>query len=297
MRQIGHINSEASALTFSDALYVNGIENTIKEEDGGWAIWVIAEEKIPEAKALLKEYLEDPDSERFHQVGEKAHEIKKVAHREEEAYKKRMEAARKKVSGVFENRTGRLTLALIVISAAVALLSQLGNNKSMLGGLFITDYDIIGNRIQWRPGLQEVRNGQIWRLVTPIFIHFGIIHILFNMLWLRSLGTAIERRLGPFQLAALVIGIAIISNVGQYMLTGPSFGGMSGVVFGLLGYIWIRGRYDPNSGLYVDRLTVQMMIFWFILGLTGLIGNIANGTHGFGLATGMAWGYIAARNR
>ncbi len=296
MRQIGHLENHSSALTFSDALFVHGIENEVKpDDDGSWIVWVHAEERVPLAREMLSLYKKNPDHEKFHQAPEKAHELRRVEQREKKAYKKRMATASRAISGVFENKTGRFTLALIVISAAVALISGLGSNKGPISGLFITDYEIIGNRIRWRPGLTEVFQGEFWRLITPIFIHYGIFHILFNMLWLRALGSMIEWRQGALYFGILVVVIAAVSNLGQYFLTGPSFGGMSGVDYGLLGYVWIKGKYDPKFGVQLSNVIVQLMIVYFFLCLTGLFGPIANAAHGFGLATGMAWGYLSAR--
>ena len=297
MRLIGELDNEAFALTFSDALFVKGIENRIQEENGKWAIWVLAEEKLQKSKELLDLYRKNPEHKEFHQAAEKAYEIKMVEAKEATAYQKSMAAASKKISGVFESGTGRVTLSLILFSVFIALFSLLGENKAFLNPFFITEYDIAGDRIQWMPGLPEVFSGQIWRLITPIFIHFGIIHIFFNMWWLKSLGTVIEHREGRVYLGVMVLLIAALSNLGQYLLSGPSFGGMSGVVYGLLGYIWFRSKYDPGSGYHIDNFIVQFMVVWFFLGVTGIIGNIANGTHGIGLACGMTWGYISSRLR
>jgi len=93
----------------------------------------------------------------------------------------------------------------------------------------------------------------------------------------------------------LVLSIAIIPNLCQFWVSGPGFGGMSGVNYGLLGYIWIRGKFDPLSGLRIENYLIVWMMVWFFLGLTGLIGAIANTVHGVGLVVGMAWGYILAR--
>jgi GlpG protein len=131
--------------------------------------------------------------------------------------------------------------------------------------------------------------------VTPIFVHFGVLHILFNMLWLKDLGGMIENRQSPRTLAVLVAAIAVASNVGQFIASGPVFGGMSGVVYGLLGYAWLRGKYDPASGLYVHRQTVVMMVIWFFVCLTGIVGNIANTAHGVGFAVGLVWGLASAK--
>ena len=106
----------------------------------------------------------------------------------------------------------------------------------------------------------------------------------------------IESRQSSWHLLGLVLVISGASNLGQYLWTHyPVFGGMSGVVYGLLGYVWIRGKFDPGSGLFLHRETVIMMIFWLFLCFTGALGPIANAAHVVGLVVGMAWGFISAR--
>src|ERR1051326_3583540 len=113
------------------------------------------------------------------------------------------------------------------------------------------------------------------------------------MLWLLDLGTMIERRQSTGLLAALVLVIGVLSNFGQYLYDGPGFGGMSGVVYGLIGYIWLRGRTDPGSGLFLHRTTVTMAMIWFVLCLVNVIPKVANGAHTVGFVTGAAWGYLS----
>ena len=147
----------------------------------------------------------------------------------------------------------------------------------------------------WDNTLPEIRHGEVWRLITPIFIHFHVLHILFNMLWLRDLGSMIESRQSSTYLLVLVLVIAACSNVAQfYFGHAPNFGGMSGVVYGLLGYIWIRGKLDPGSGLYLHAYTVMMMLIWLVVCFTGYIGAIANAAHVAGLIMGMAWGWLSS---
>jgi GlpG protein len=86
----------------------------------------------------------------------------------------------------------------------------------------------------------------------------------------------------------------VISNLAQYLGKGPLFGGMSGVVYGLLGYVWMKGKNDPASGLFLHPQTVTMMLLWFFLGFTPVLPNIANITHGAGLFLGCAWGYLSS---
>jgi GlpG protein len=152
--------------------------------------------------------------------------------------------------------------------------------------------------------LPEVMHGEIWRLVTPIFMHAPILphdgikanplHLLFNMLWLYQLGSMVEARQSALFLFIFVAISAALSNLAQYFLFGPNFVGMSGVVYALAGYVWIRGKFNPGSGLFLDQQSVVWLLFWLVFCFTGLAGPIANAAHFIGLAVGMAWGGAAA---
>lgn len=185
-------------------------------------------------------------------------------------------------------RIGPYTAALMAISVAVAVWSNLGQNEEVVSRLFIT-------ATNGGFSLPEIAHGQVWRLITPIFIHFGIAHLVFNMLWLKNLGSAIEKMAGTASFLELVLVSGVVSNFGQFAFASPFFGGMSGVVYGLFGYVWMRSKFDPASGLRVDSNTVMWMIGWFVVCLTGVIGPVANIAHGVGLAVGMAWGFASAK--
>ncbi len=187
-------------------------------------------------------------------------------------------------------RLGPLTVALIAICAVVAFLSKLGHKDEFVEKLLIT-------RGGGEGPLPEIFGGQFWRLLTPVFLHFGIVHLVFNMLWLKDLGTVIERLSGTRALLGLVLVAGVLSNVGQFIFAGPFFGGMSGVVYALLGYVWMKARFDPASGFHLEKQIVIMMIGWFFLCMTGAVGPVANYAHGFGLVIGMVWGFVAAKLR
>jgi len=173
---------------------------------------------------------------------------------------------------------GPLTLILIGACVAVALFLGLPPANPML---YLSVESV---------NLPEVRQGQVWRLLTPIFMHHDIPHILFNMLWLKDLGSLIEVRQGTFKLLLLVVVIGVGSNLGQDLVGGPFFLGMSGVLYGLFGFIWMRGKLDPASGLRLSPPDIVMMIGWFFLCLFHFVGDVANGAHAFGLVMGMIWG-------
>jgi membrane associated rhomboid family serine protease len=179
-----------------------------------------------------------------------------------------------------------LTVTLIALSVAASLPSVLSPGNTLVPLLM------------GRPGsppFSDILGGEAWRLVTPIFVHFGVLHILFNMMWLWDLGRALERLKGPLFLGLFVAVSGIASNIAQYAITqSPLFGGMSGVVYALLGYVWIQGRFNPAFGMALHQSTVVMMLVWYVLCWTGLLGPIANWAHTGGLLIGVAWGYLAA---
>jgi len=295
MRLIGHLGSEASARTFADYLYAQGIENHIEfEKDNAWAVWIADEDKIEAAVGFLEAFRQDPANPQYQTQARTAAKLRAEQAKGEAAYRKRLRTRRYLFRPLRDYGFGVLTSVLIVLSVAVCILSKFGQDVQPIMGLFITAYTAGPGQPDFAPGLPEIRHGQLWRLLTPIFIHFGPLHILFNMLWLRDLGSMIEARQSWWHLALLVLVLAVCSNLAQYYMSGPSFGGMSGVVYGLLGYIWLRGKLDPASGLYLHPSTVTMMIIWFALCFTHVFGPIANAAHSVGLALGLTWGYLSS---
>jgi GlpG protein len=289
MRSIGHLQDETQAKRFGDFLYGEGIENLVDQNlQGHWDIWVLDDENIKPAQLLFDQFKQSPGDPRFAATSRAA-----ATKRQEE-----QETQVGKRVRIIDGRTlfyappvpvGALSIVLIVASVAVAILTNFGEKDRFVQLLSITRHQYVG------PALPEVRQGEIWRLFTPIFLHFGILHLVFNMLWLRDLGSMVEAHQGSRVLLLLVLVLAGVSNVAQYGIDGPDFGGMSGVVYGLLGYIWMQGRFNPASQLSLQPQTVTLMIVWFLVCLSGLVGPIANTAHAAGFGIGIAWGFLAAR--
>ena len=193
--------------------------------------------------------------------------------------------------GVQPVRSAPVNLILIVGSVLVFALSRMGENQGPLLPLFISLYPAASPA--W---LLEVRHGEVWRLFTPAFIHFGIPHLAFNMLGLKNVGDLMERVHGSRYYLFLTAVLALCSNLGQYFINGsPGFGGMSGVLYGLFGYLWMRSLSDPLYPLRLTRQTVVISLVWFVACFTGVLGPIANGAHTTGLVLGAVWGLAAGR--
>jgi GlpG protein len=291
VRSIGHLPNEDQARLFSDYLVTKGIRNEVEaEDDGTWLIWVLEDAQLEAGRTLLDRFRRFPAAPEFARDAAAADEVRQKEAEDQKQWRRRVFNRRRVFPGMQSYRAGVLTYVLVVACVAVAVFSNLGANDEVLRHLFIS-FPAEGDGTLF----PEVRAGEVWRLLSPMIIHFGLPHIVFNMMWLFQLGSMIESAHGTNRFAVLIAVFALGSNVLQYLFAGPFFGGMSGVNYGLIGYVWIRGRFDPGSGLHLDKPSVVMAIGWFFLCFTGWVGPVANYAHAGGLILGMAWGWVSAR--
>lgn len=151
--------------------------------------------------------------------------------------------------------------------------------------------------------MSDVLFGQPWRLFTPALLHFGWMHLIFNMLWLWYFGRQIEALHGRGRMLLIVALSGVGANLAQYATGTVLFGGMSGVDFALLGYVWLMSRRAPQSGFFVPQMLVVFMLGWMVFTMTDMaaavgFGNVANEAHLGGLVVGLALGwYYSGRAR
>lgn len=129
-----------------------------------------------------------------------------------------------------------------------------------------------------------------WRMITPMFLHFGALHIIFNLVFWMELGSVIERFQSSQQLLLVTVVTAVSSSLAQFFSTGPNFGGLSGVVYGLLGYLWLYGLSNPRAGYGLRREIVIMMLGWLVFCYVFLPDVVANEAHLFGFISGALLG-------
>lgn len=112
------------------------------------------------------------------------------------------------------------------------------------------------------PLFEKIREGELWRLFTPCLLHNDFLHILFNMMWLIVLGKQLEQRLSPRRYLLLILVIGIFSNTCQYLMSGPNFLGFSGVICGMVGFIWVRQRIAPWEGYPLESATSRFIVIF-----------------------------------
>ena len=130
-----------------------------------------------------------------------------------------------------------VNISLILLSVLVFLGMGADGSNSLFGYLAFSRRLI---------PIEIFSEAQIWRVFTPMFVLFGLLHILFNVIWLYQIGGEVERFLGSRRYLLLVLGISGLSNSLFYLISGPSFGGLSGVVYGLATYCFVMNYFGTR---------------------------------------------------
>ena len=297
MRQIGTLAKTMDPRIFGDYLLSLGVTSRAIESADGWAIWVHDEDRVPKARTELEEYTKNPDDPRYQGAATTAEAVRRESERLDRLYHKNV----RRMSGRWDRLNARrrpLTVALIAICIGLFFL---GGFSPGAGGVLKNRLWFYSVATMARPGggpshgLEDILRGEVWRLVTPIFLHVNLLHLAFNMWVMAVEGSIIEYRRGTPTLAALVFLSAIVSNIGQYLFIlefsthlAP-WEGISGVGYALFGYLWMKGRNEPEQGMILHPNTVRIMLLWLFLGFTGIM-PMANGAHLAGLIVGMLFG-------
>ncbi len=291
MRQIGTIADEQKVRRLADYLLTLGIRIQVEPGERDFSVWAIDEDQVSAARDELQRFLQNPGDGRYAAAEREARRLRDDLLRKEKERQKNVVDVRRK----WASPAGMpLTMLLIAVSCVVAVASGFGEDvqNPVIQKLLIASIGPDGRYFLVFRGASEVLHGQVWRLLTPIFIHYGPMHLLMNMMATYNLGSAIERRRGTWRMAAMVFFIALLSNLAQYAWSGTGFGGMSGVAFGLFGYVWMKSEFDPEMGLVIPSSSVVMMLAWLAICMfTNWLGPIANAAHLVGLLVGAILGY------
>ncbi|QDV32757.1 rhomboid family intramembrane serine protease [Tautonia plasticadhaerens] len=306
MRQIGTLPEE-QALRFADYLLTRGITSRVEEAAEGCAIWIHREEQLDQARDELRAFETDPDSTQYVDARKEAEAVRRRQREIEREHARKTVNLRGRLArgGL---HAGPLTRGLVITCVALFVVQWLVFRDNLLSplanALYFTEWGVTPDRQLANRGLAPLFEGQIWRLVTPTLLHGGPLHLFFNMYMLTVLGGVVESRRGTAEFAILVLTSAVLSDLTQFflpdMFTIPTarfgdapFVGMSGVLYGLFGYAWMRGRYDPASGLILHPQTVVWLLAWLVICAFNLLGPIANTAHVAGLLAGIGFAFAS----
>jgi GlpG protein len=262
---------EEDLLPLSALLYQRGVMHRIFEEGGRQVVMVEREAQAQQVQALYRAW----------RAGEVQIELSRQL--------QKVEPARVAIRW----RRTPVTLSLIVLSLCGFLLVYLSAPMLWVSFFTFTPFQLRGEEI-----LFQNFSGQYWRLVTPVFLHFGWLHIVFNSLWVWELGRRVEQELGHFNTLMLFLVIAVVSNVSQFAFGGAGlFGGMSGVVYGLLGFSWVAPLLQPGWQIQPSSPIMLFMVGWLVACMAGMVevlgfGAIANAAHVGGLLCGVLLGVV-----
>ena len=281
MIKVIEISSDANLESFSQYLSAQGVYHRLTEERLNQVLWVDSEAAATFVRQAFEKY----------QTGELEVNVT-VNHTK--SFVTGLTAAMRRFP---------LTLVLIALNILLFPVGMCSNelgNDSLFARLMLLEIEQVGGDYYFVPLGQTLAEGQWWRLLTPMLIHFSWLHIVFNLLWVWEIGRRIEVINGALALFWVVAVASVMANVTQFMMSGPGFfGGMSGVVFGLLGHSLVWSRLVPErtadvaSGIYI------FMLIYLAVGFTGAIdqlglGKLANGAHLGGLIAGLVTGGLAA---
>ncbi|MEO0336451.1 MAG: rhomboid family intramembrane serine protease, partial [Pseudomonadota bacterium] len=281
-RSLGEVKGRDEAKAFVNALASEDIDSKFDSlGNDSFEIWIFDEDDMPTAMSLLEEFNKTGLNDQFQEKAKAGKDkIRESSSQTQSAVYGRAQVFNSAASG------GLATTLIIGVCILLYFLEfKLGKSMTMK---YLYIADLTGG--MYRPGLMDVRSGEVWRLVSWSFLHGSIFHIFFNMAWLYRLGSMIEQRAGVLTFLFLFVVSGVAAGLLQYMATGPYFVGMSGFVYALFGYAWITGRFQPGGGIEVSKEDIQLMIVWFVICL--FIGFVANSAHAGGLAVGMIFAYV-----
>lgn len=268
---------------FLHVLQQQGIGHRVTEDSGEQVLWVGGESQAEQVRELYQQF----------QTGEWPADS--VVHAEQsKAF------SYQSLGFVDQLRRSPITTAVLLACLAVAVITLLGDNLDTVRWFTFNDFQIRGDYVYFASIEHSLAQGQWWRLLSPMLLHFGFLHLAMNMMWYWELGRRIEFQQGRVFLLSLTLLAALVSNISQFIMSDASlFGGLSGVLYAVLGHCWIYQRIYPQASYALPNGVVAMMLIWLLLCLFGVVtalgfGQIANAAHVSGLLLGCVSGGLFA---
>jgi GlpG protein len=188
-----------------------------------------------------------------------------------------------------------LTAGLIVLCTLLWLIAPLERPTALTFALRFPDFSNGTGTIVLAQVVASFGLAELGKMLSPMLLHGGLLHLVFNMMWVWELGERIESIQRTLQLLLAILLISLCSNTVQFLWGGGiNFGGMSGVVYGLFAYIWMWQVVDPAKGLALPRATIVFMLVLLALFTWLDLPMIANAGHTGGFVAGIGYGLVRA---
>lgn len=194
MRQVGTLPKGHDIKVLEDHLVGLGMTTRVDDRPEGWAVWVYNEDHFPQARQELEAFRTNPEDLRYQAASDAAARVRFEKEQAEKLHRKNVVDMSQRWGRVPWRRRP-LTVALLLVCGAVYVLMQVPSLTYPLrdGMILLTYHRDLQGLVHW-DGLEAVSHGEVWRLVTPMLLHFGPPHLLGNMMGLYYLGTMIELR-------------------------------------------------------------------------------------------------------
>jgi GlpG protein len=303
MRYLAEVEGKQRAESFVAWLITKNIETHIEaapKNPEKWEIWIRDEDKLAEARQELNVFQSNPDAPEYLSAVELARQIIKEKQATVQAATKNVRPVTYRGASPTQMVKGPLpplTLTLVISCIAISLLSNFTkpNTNSQLG-LQIVDKMFFVSPIAYRESGNDaaasLKRGEVWRAVTPIFLHADPIHLFMNMLGLIAFGRVTERLVGTPRFALMVLILAVLPMLLACLMPrnldgSPFTVGISGVLYGLVGYLWLLTSQRPQLGFRVPDGVVGFLLLVIVLGFAGIIRDISNWGHLGGFVVGL----------
>ncbi|AIN63102.1 rhomboid family intramembrane serine protease GlpG [Providencia stuartii] len=228
-------------------------------------LWLQDEQYLAKVQQELNLFLQDPSTPRYTEASWKIGNTQTAF-----KYRNTLTLANLKA------QSGPLTIAVILICAGVYF------------WLAITQHLDVLRYLAWP---REGQQFELWRWFSPAFVQFSLSQLIFNLVLWWYLASQVERRLGSGKLLTIFLVSALFCNWGQSLYSASNFGGLSGVVYALISYVWLMGERQPEKEVSAPRGLIILVVVWLVLGNLEILGpDIANASHISGLIIGLLMG-------
>ncbi|MEC8232130.1 MAG: rhomboid family intramembrane serine protease GlpG [Pseudomonadota bacterium] len=256
----------------SQQIPANVVQHANATDNNEFVVVLANDEHTERAQAIAQDFVNNPTDPKYQQAAWDNGKNVRLA---------RTPSGFSAATIISDAKSAPFTTVVFLLCAVIYGLSLLGLFAPIAKHLLMQPFSVLAENHEW------------WRLLGPAFIHFSILHIVFNLLWWAMLGAKIERTFGLSMLLIVFVVSAVVSNGAQALFSEPMsnnmflFGGLSGVVYAVMGFVWWLGWLRPNWGLSLPNSIVGFMLVWLVLGYADILWvSMANAAHTAGLISG-----------